>query len=108
MYGCQIKCKYYTTFRCHFKYLVQYILLLPAKKNGCAGVTGARVLTSNELYAILHKKEEKEKGEQRKEKSKKGKIRISKRIGCVRKGKETSVKETKSQMTKNQRIQQVL
>ena len=41
------------------KYLVQYIPTPPAKKSGSARVTGSRVLTSDEGYAILHEKEEK-------------------------------------------------
>ena len=43
------------------KYLVQYVSPPPAKKTGIARVTGFRVLTSDEGYAILREKEEKSK-----------------------------------------------
>jgi len=37
---------------------VQYVPPLPAKKKSSTRVTGSRVLTSDEGYAILHEKEE--------------------------------------------------
>ena len=45
------------------KYLVQYVSPSPAKKTGIARVTGSRVLTSDEGYAILREKEEKKQRE---------------------------------------------
>ena len=68
------------------KYLVQYVSPPPAKKTGIARVMGSRVLTSDEGYAILREKEEKEKRKARRRENKRGKIKGSKRASFLRKG----------------------
>ena len=60
------------------KYLVQYVSPPPAKKTGIARVTGSRVLTSDEGYAILREKEDKKQRE-KEEKEKRKQEREDKR-----------------------------